>query len=314
MARAYGVDLRERVLGAAEEGVSVRRAAARFEVGISTAIVWVRRFQETGETVARKQGKPRGCKLDLHEAFLLGLIKAQPDVTLEEMREALLRNHGLAASLATIWRFFESRGITFKKTAHAQEQEREDVAEARRKWREMQPQLDPKRLVFIDESGFTTKMARLRGRSARGERLIASIPHGHWKTLTFIAGLRHDRIVAPMVLDGPMDGAAFLAYVEKFLAPALSPGDIVMADNLSSHKVAGARELIEAAGAEFWLLPPYSPDLNPIEQAFSKFKALTRKAAERTIDGLCRTIGHALKKFTPKECSNFLANAGYAPV
>jgi len=113
----------------------------------------------------------------------------------------------------------------------------------------MQPGLDPKRLVFIDESGFTTKMARLFGRSPRGQRLIASIPHGHWKTLTFIAGLRHDRIVAPMVLDGPMDGAAFLAYVEKFLVPTLSPGDIVVADNLSSHKVEDARELIEAAGA-----------------------------------------------------------------
>jgi transposase len=188
------------------------------------------------------------------------------------------------------------------------------VAEARAKWRERQPGLDPKRLVFIDESGFTTKMARLFGRSPRGERLIASIPHGHWKTLTFIAGLRHDRIVAPMVLDGPMDGAAFLAYVEKFLVPALSPGDIVVADNLSSHKVEGARELIEAAGAEIWPLPPYSPDLNPIEQAFAKFKALARKAAERTIDGLCRAIGQAIGQFTPQECANFLINAGYAPV
>lgn len=188
------------------------------------------------------------------------------------------------------------------------------MAEARKAWREMQPKLDPKRLVFIDESGFTTKMARLRGRCPRGERLIASIPHGHWKTLTFIAGLRHDRIVAPMVLDGPMDGAAFLVYVERFLVPALSPGDIVVADNLSSHKVEGARELIEAAGAEFWPLPPYSPDLNPIEQMFSKLKALARKAAKRTIDGLWRATGHALDQFTPQDCSNFLDNAGYKPI
>jgi len=188
------------------------------------------------------------------------------------------------------------------------------VAEARHKWRQMQRELDPKRLVFIDESGFTTKMARLFGRSPRGERLITSMPHGHWKTLTFIAGLRHDRIVAPMVLDGPMDGAAFLAYTEKFLIPALSPGEIVVADNLSSHKVEGARELIEAAGAQFWPLPPYSPDLNPIEQAFAKFKALARKAAERTLDGLCRAIGHAIGQFTPEECANFLINSGYAPV
>jgi transposase len=115
MARAFGVDLRERVLGAAEEGISVRQAAARFEVGISTAIVWVRRFRESGETAARKQGKPRGSKLDSHEAFLLGLVKAQPDITLEEIRAALLRDRSFAASLATIWRFFDGRGITFKK-------------------------------------------------------------------------------------------------------------------------------------------------------------------------------------------------------
>ena len=186
------------------------------------------------------------------------------------------------------------------------------MAEARRQWRQMQAKLDPARLVFLDESGVNTKMARLRGRSRRGQRLVAAIPHGHWKTLTFTAALRHDRIDAPMVLEGAMDGAAFLAYVRAFLVPTLQTGDIVVADNLSAHKVAGVREAIEAARAELWFLPSYSPDLNPIEQMFAKLKALLRKAAERSVDGLQDEIGQLLDTFSKTECRNYFQNAGYA--
>ena len=186
------------------------------------------------------------------------------------------------------------------------------MAEARQAWRAMQPQLNPAKLVFLDETWTTTNMARLRGRSPRGKRLLAAVPHGHWQTSTFLAGLRVDRLVAPLVLEGAINGDAFLAYVEQFLAPTLAAGDIVIADNLSSHKVAGVREMIEARGASLWFLPPYSPDLNPIEQAIAKLKQLVRSAAPRTREALCDTIGSAIACFTATECQNFLANAGYA--
>lgn len=154
-------------------------------------------------------------------------------------------------------------------------------------------------------------MARRYGRCAKGERLRASIPHGHWKTTTFLVGLCHDRLIAPLVLDGPIDGDSFRAYVEQFLAPALRPGQIVVMDNLSSHKVAGVREAIEAVGAHLLYLPPYSPDLNPIEQLFSKLKAMLRKAAARTRDTLWLAVGQILRTLSQRECQNYFANAGY---
>ena len=198
-----------------------------------------------------------------------------------------------------------------KKTAHAAEQERADVARKRHHWRNWQHWLNSERLVFIDETGAKTNMARLRGRSLKGQRLHAAIPWGHWKTTTFVAGLRTTGLTAPMVLDGAMNGAAFRAYVEQMLAPSLIPGDIVIMDNLSSHKVAGVREAIKAVGAFLLYLPPYSPDLNPIELAFSKLKALLRKAAVKSVDDLWRVIGDILDEFPPHECQNFFRHAGY---
>jgi transposase len=188
---------------------------------------------------------------------------------------------------------------------------RADVAEARRLWQELQSKLDVTQLIFLDETWAKTNMTRLHGRSPRGERLIGSAPYGHWKTTTFLAGLRYDGIVAPLVLDGPINGAAFLAWVEQFLAPTLQPGQVVIADRLGSHKVAGVREAIEAQGASLMLLPPYSHDFNPIEQVFAKLKALLRKAAPRTREALWRTIGHKLSCFGPSECRNYLQNCGY---
>lgn len=167
--------------------------------------------------------------------------------------------------------------------------------------------------MFVDETGASTKMARLYGRSKRGTRCRAPIPHGHWKTTTFTAGLRLSGLTAPMVLDGPMNGEAFLAYVEQFLAPSLSPGDIVIMDNLPAHKPIAVRRAIEHAGAELRFQPPYSPDFNPIELAFAKLKAILRKAAARTIDDLWRVIADALNKFTPTECANYFKAAGYEP-
>ncbi len=180
-------------------------------------------------------------------------------------------------------------------------------------WFEAQPDLDPERLVFIDETAATTKMARLRGRCMRGQRLRAGIPHGHWKTTTFVAGLRLDGLTAPMVLDGAMTGAAFLAYMRQFLVPTLRPGDVVVMDNLRVHKVPGVRDAIEEARALLLYLPPYSPDFNPIEQAFSKLKALLRKAAARTKEALWQAITEALDAFSPQDCVGFFKNSGYEP-
>lgn len=181
----------------------------------------------------------------------------------------------------------------------------------RAEWREAQRDLDPDCLVFIDETWASTNMARIRGRAPRGERLRMAIPHGHWKTTTFVAGLRNSGMVAPMVLDGPINGLAFQAYVDQVLVPDLRPGDIVVMDNLGSHKGAGIRAAIEAADANLLYLPPYSPDLNPIENAFAKLKAMLRKAAERTIEGLWSSIGRSIDAFTPTECTNFFRNTGY---
>jgi len=187
------------------------------------------------------------------------------------------------------------------------------VKAAREAWFEGQLDLDPKRLIFIDETGASTKMARLRGRAKRGQRCRAAIPHGHWKTTTFTAGLRLNGLAAPMVLDGPMNGEAFLAYIRQVLVPELKKRDVVIMDNLPAHKVTGVRQAIEGAGARLLYLPPYSPDFNPIEMAFSKLKALLRKAAARTIPELWDIIAESLNHFTPQECKNYFAAAGYDP-
>jgi transposase len=171
--------------------------------------------------------------------------------------------------------------------------------------------MNPAQLVFIDETWATTNMTRRLGRCPRGQRLVAAVPHGHWKTSTFVAALRAKGLTAPLVLDGAMNGDAFRAYVEQFLAPTLAPGDIVIMDNLGSHKVSGVRQAIEARGASLLYLPPYSPDLNPIEQSFAKLKALIRKAAARTREALWNSIGDLTTRFTPDECATYFANAGY---
>ena len=200
-----------------------------------------------------------------------------------------------------------------KKTAHAAEQDRPDILTRRQEWFDAQPDLDPARLVFIDETWASTNMARRYGRCRRGQRLRSAVPHGHWKTTTFIAGLRLTGIVAPMVLDGPINGRSFQTYVDRVLVPDLRPGDIVIMDNLGSHKGPGVQAAIEAAGATVRYLPPYSPDFNPIEKAFSKLKAHLRKAAERTCDALWDRIGTLIDQITPTECANFFTAAGYEP-
>ena len=198
-----------------------------------------------------------------------------------------------------------------KKTAHASEQERPDLLKRRQAWFEDQLDLDPEKLVFIDETSLSTKMTRRYGRAPRGERCRSGVPHGHWKTTTFTGALRLTGMTAPMVLDGAMNGLAFRAYVEQVLAPTLSSGDIVVMDNLPAHKAEGVRTAIEAAGAELRFLPPYSPDFNPIEMAFSKLKALMRAKAERTVEALWKAVGTLVPLFLPAECANYFKATGY---
>jgi transposase len=198
-----------------------------------------------------------------------------------------------------------------KKTAHASEQERPDLLKRRQAWFEAQLDLDPAKLVFIDETNLSTKMARRYGRAPRGERCRSGVPHGHWKTTTFTGALRLTGMTAPMVLDGPMNGVAFRAYVSQVLVPTLSPGDIVVMDNLPAHKAEGVRAAIGAAGASLRFLPPYSPDFNPIEMAFSKLKALMRAKAERTVEALWQAVGTLVPLFLPTECANYFKAAGY---
>ena len=195
----------------------------------------------------------------------------------------------------------------------ADERERPDVARRRAQWIKYQDRVDASRLVFIDETWTKTNMAPLRGWSPRGSRLIAKVPHRRWKTTTFLAALRYDRIDAPWLLEGPIDGESFTIYVEKVLLPTLRPGDIVIMDNLGSHKGKVARQLIRSVGAKLFFLPKYSPDLNPIEQVFAKLKHLLRKAAARTLEAVRAAIGNLLGAFTRQECANYFKNSGYAP-
>ena len=178
-------------------------------------------------------------------------------------------------------------------------------------WRRELCPIKAARFVFLDESGAKTNMKRLYGRATKGRRLVDTVPHGRWKTTTMISAIRHDGVATAMVTEGPTDALTFRGFVEHFLAPVLRQGDIVVMDNLSSHKAAGVREAIEACGAQLRYLPPYSPDLNPIEQMWSKVKALLRSFQRRTTKGLHDAVGEALRRVTSDECRNYFRNCGY---
>ena len=312
MGKPYSMDLRERVVAAVETGgLSCHQAAAQFGVGVSTVIVWMRRLRETaalrlaeeraqvvgnfGRAPCLVAGARQGKGLHLARACRR-TRRARPQgrlsggLELRPRREAELQ----------------------KKTVVASERDRPDVAHRRAQWHKYQNRIEPERLVFIDETWTRTNMTPLRGWAPRGLRLQTKAPHRHWKTTTFLAALRHDRIDAPWLFDGPIDGESFRTYVEKVLVPTLHPGDIVIMDNLGSHKAKAVRQLIRAAGAKLFFLPKYSPDLNPIEQVFAKIKHFLRKAAARSVETICIAIGEILGAFTPDECANYFQNSGYA--
>jgi transposase len=233
--------------------------------------------------------------------------------TLRQLTQELAAR-GIKTDVRAVWVFVHAEGLSFKKTILPAEQHRPDIAGKRARWKANQSRIDPSRLVFIDETWIKTNMAPLRGWGTRGQRLEATAPYGHGKIMTFIAALRHDRISASWVIDGPINGELFTLYVEKVLALTLAKGEIVILDNLGSHKGKPARDAIGAKGAHLFFLPPYSPDLNPIEQVFAKIKHLPRAAQPRDVEATWRKVGDLLNLFSKDECANYFKNSGYVSV
>ena len=315
MAKPYSQDLRDRVIDAVKRGEMSRRAAARrYEISESVAIKWLERVERDGSREPVGHGGHRASKLMPHRDFLEAARAEKSDVTLQALCDRLSAERGVKADTSMMSRFFRRIGVTVKKTLVAYERDRPDISRHRKRWRTYQGLIDPRRLVFIDETWTKTNMTRLRGWAPRGERLVDKVPQGKWKTATFLAALRNDRIDAPCLFDGPINGERFHAYVEQFLVPTLKPGDVVILDNLGSHKGRAVRKAIRDVGGRLVFLPKYSPDLNPIEQVFAKFKNSAAKGgrAFRSYQAISDACGKILAQYPPAECAAYLKNAGYA--
>jgi transposase len=307
--RPFSDDLRSRIHDACQSGDSTSEVAERF--GVSPAFVrrLKQRFRLTGSLAPRPGGRGPAPKLAGREEELRRAVRERPDATPAEHRDRLK----LPASRVTVWRALRRLRLTRKKkSTHAAEQDRLDVAEARRRWPEKFAGVDPKDLVFLDETGANTAMARTHGYAPRGERVVATAPFKGWRAVTFVGALTAGGLVAPWAMEGAMNGEWFLAYVEQILAPALRPGMVVVMDNLPCHKVQGVEEAIRAAGCRLEYLPPYSPDLNPIENAFSKLKRALRDWAARSVEGVYEGLRRLITCFRPAECLNYFRHCGYA--
>ena len=310
-----------------DAGETVRDVGEALSVASSTVVKWSLRRRATGRVAPAKIGGNVARKIDGdQEAWLRARMAAGPFTLRELVVERAERD--LRADYRMMWKFAHGAGLCFKKTALAHEQDRPDLARKRLRWKAHQGAVDPQRLVFIDETWAKTNMTPLRGWAAKGKRLIGKAPFGHWNTMTFIAALRHDGITAPWVVDGPINGEIFRTYGVEVLVPILSHSDIVILDNLGSHKAPAIRKAIRAVGAKLFFLPAYSPDLNPIDLRrengppdhflirliFAKLKHLLRKAAERSKEAVWRKVGTLLDKFTPIECRNYLRNSAYGSI
>ena len=314
MAKPYSQDLRDRVIDAVKRGEMSRRGAARrYEISESVAIKWLERVRTGWLARARRTRRPSRLQADAAPGLSGG--RAGREIGRHAsgpLRSPLGRARGQSRHLDDEPLLSPDRRHGQKKTLVAREQDRPDISRHRKRWRTYQGLIDPRRLVFIDETWTKTNMTRLRGWAPRGQRLVDKVPHGKWKTATFLAALRNDRIDAPCLFDGPINGERFHAYVEQFLVPTLKPGDVVILDNLGSHKGKAVRKAIREVGARLVFLPKYSPDLNPIEQVFAKFKTLLRKAGARTYEAISDACGKILAQYPPAECAAYLKNAGYA--
>ena len=310
MTRPYSNALRERVVRAHLDGEPIRSVAARFGVSVSSVPKWVARYRATGSVAPGRIGGHRSWLLEPHRERVYALVTATPHLTLDRLQEQLA-SEGITVCRDTIWRFLRREGLRFKKRQFALAQMRAAVARKRARWRELRRRLDPDRLVFVDETWIKTNMAPLRGWAPKGHRLKGFAPHGRSRTLTFLAGLRRDGLSAPCVFDGPINRPAFQTWVEQHLVPTLRPGDLVILADLPVHKGKAVRRAIRNVGARIWLMAPYSPDLNPIEQAFAKIKHWMRNAQQRTVEDVWRHLGTLLATIEPRECRNYIRNAGY---
>jgi transposase len=305
--RAIWRNLRARILAAVDGGMAARAAAELFRVSVSYLYKALIRRRRTGQVIASPRRGHRPRKLSpAQETALAAHIEAHPDLMLAALQAWLLAEHGVRLSNGAMWSAVARLGLSLKKDAPGERTRPPGCRGA-------VARLAGDAALCRSRQACLHRRDRRQhhGRAPRGRRLFAKAPFGHWKTTTFVAALRRDGLAAPMVLDGPMTGQAFLAYVEQVLIPTLKPGDIVALDNLPAHKIAAVRIAIEVTGAQLFLLPPYSPDMNPIEMAFAKLKTLLRQAPERTRDGLWNRIGESLDRFTPDECANYFQAAGY---
>lgn len=295
-------------------GKSCHKVLAQLDLAVATVVRWLARHRATGSLKPGQVGGHRPRKIvGEHRDWVLAQVANGADVTLQGLADGLAER-GLTVDYRTMWNFMQREGKSLKKTICGDEQTRPDVARKRRWWGKYLLKIDITRMFFIDETWTRTNMAPLRGWGTKGKRHVARVPHGHWKTLTFLAALRCDSISAPCLFDGPINGESFLLYVQQFLVPTLRPGDVVVMDNLGSHKAEAVRQAIKKVRARLVFLPPYCPDLNPIKQFFSTLKHWLRKAKERTVEDLNNRIGAILKRFPQKYCENYFRNAGYGSV
>ena len=311
MPKAYSGDLRERVIEAVETGASRREAAERFEVSVSSAVKWLQRWRERKSAAP----KPRGGSISPLEELateILALVAEQPDLTLVET-VAALRKRRIKASRSSLWRFLDRHNITFKKSLAAAERQRADVARARRRWMREQGMLDPARLVFIDETAVSTNLVRLRGRAPRGDRVIGSVPLGAWETITFVASLRHNKMTAPMVVEGAMTGEMFLAYIEQCLVPTLKRNDIVVMDNCASIWRPAFGRRSRKRGRHFAICR----STRPTSIQSRCLTANSRHSCARSPCELFRAsiaIRSFIAQLSPQECANYFRHAGYASI
>jgi transposase len=308
--RAYSDDLRLRIHEARQSGEATAEVAERF--GVSTAFVrrLEQRFRSTGSLAPRRGGGGRAAALAGHDEVLRRAVREHPDATPAEHRDRLK----LTVSRVTVWRALRRLRLTRKKkSTHAAEQDRPDVAAARRDWPAAVAGVAPEELAFVDETSANTAMQRTHGYAPAGERVVAAVPRGGWQTVTFVGALTAGGLTAPWALAGAMTGAWFVAYVEQVLVPALRPGMVVVMDNLPCHKVDGVEAAIRKAQCRLVYLPPYSPDLNPIENAFAKLKQGLRDWAARTVTGVYGALRQIVTQFAPDECLAYFQHGGYVP-
>jgi transposase len=314
MPRAYSDDLRTKLLRAYAAGRgSLHQLASQFGVSYGYTKKIRRQQLQSGQMERPRQLRhgPTGLLSAEIKQYLRAAVAKQPDVTLAELKQQLRKAHQIEISQSRLWYWLRGLGLRHKKTLRAEEQQSGENLWRRQVWWELVAAIDPAWLVFLDESGVTTEMTRHYGWGLRSERVREAVPAGHWRTLTILAALTTEGVLASMSIESPTDGDVFLAFVEQALAPRLQPGHLVILDNPAAHKVDGGRQLIEACGASLLYLPPYSPDFNPIEQAWSKLKQLLRGIKARLLDQLEPALATAIAATTPQDAQAFFRHCGY---